>query len=155
MTVDKDLNANWFSRAVIPYIRGIERNKWEKAHQFYKHVGMYAYTPKALEEFSKMEQTTYEKAESLEQLRWLENGNRIRVGITKHQTFAVDTIEDLELTKIQIEKHLLVYWTQQHEKVMVVLNIIYGNYIKIVYRLSITPRSIPSVKVFLMNVQTV
>ena len=59
------------------------------------------------------------------------------------------------LTGIQIEKHLLVYWTQQHEKVMVVLNIIYGNYIKIVYRLSITPISIPSVKVFLMNVQTV
>ena len=104
VTVDKDLNANWFSRAVIPYIRGIERNKWEKAHQFYKHVGMYAYTPKALEEFSKMEQTTYEKAESLEQLRWLENGNRIRVGITKHQTFAVDTIEDLERVRQLIQQ---------------------------------------------------
>ena len=104
MALDKNLNASWFSRSVIPHMHGIERNEWDKAHQFYKHVGMYAYTPKALVEFSKMEQTTCEKAESLEQLRWLENGNKIRVGITKYRTIAVDTIEDLERVRQLIQQ---------------------------------------------------
>ena len=104
VALDKNLNASWFSRSVIPHMHGIERNEWDKTHQFYKHVGMYAYTPKALVEFSKMEQTTCEKAESLEQLRWLENGNKIRVGITKYRTIAVDTIEDLERVRQLIQQ---------------------------------------------------
>ncbi|MBL4624962.1 MAG: 3-deoxy-manno-octulosonate cytidylyltransferase [Flavobacteriales bacterium] len=105
VVLDNDLNAICFSRSVIPHVGGKEKETWGDNHQFYKHVGMYAYTPKALAEFSKMEQTLLEKAESLEQLRWLENGNKIRVSITKHETIAVDTPQDLERVRQLIQQN--------------------------------------------------
>lgn len=88
--LDKNGDALYFSRSEIPFHRE------ERTTQILKHVGMYAYTPKAIEEFAKMEQTALELAEHLEQLRWLENGKKIRVAITKYKTVAVDTPEDLE-----------------------------------------------------------
>ena len=96
VVLDKYKNALYFSRSVIPFVRDTEKTNWQKEHTFYKHVGLYAFTPKSLKQFSNLEQTSLEKAESLEQNRWLENGNLIRVAITEFETIAIDTQEDLE-----------------------------------------------------------
>jgi len=92
---DKNKNALYFSRAVIPVIRDEVREEWYKNNTYYKHVGMYGFTPTALKEFAKMEQTELENNEKLEQLRWLENGKKIKVALTYHHSIPVDTIEDV------------------------------------------------------------
>ncbi len=94
--IDKNNNAMYFSRSVIPFVRDADKNHWQQQHTFYKHVGMYAFTPRALQEFANLSQTSLEIAESLEQNRWLENGYRIKVAKTEFETIAVDTMEDLE-----------------------------------------------------------
>jgi len=96
VVLDKLKNALYFSRSVIPYIRDVTVKNWQKKHVFYKHIGMYAFKPDALIEFSSLEQTSLELAESLEQNRWLENGKKIKVEITDIETIGVDTLEDLE-----------------------------------------------------------
>lgn len=96
VVLDKFNNALYFSRSVIPFVRDAEKSNWQNKHLFYKHVGMYAYTPKALREFAILHQTSLEIAESLEQNRWLENGKKIRVEITESETIAVDTFDDLK-----------------------------------------------------------
>lgn len=88
--------AIYFSRSVIPYLRGVERSEWLKCHTFYKHIGIYAFRAKALKEVTTLAQTQLEKAESLEQLRWLDSGYKIKVGITDIETIGIDTPEDLE-----------------------------------------------------------
>jgi 3-deoxy-manno-octulosonate cytidylyltransferase (CMP-KDO synthetase) len=88
--------AIYFSRSVIPYLRGVERSEWLKCHTFYKHIGIYAFRAKALNEVTALAQTPLEKAESLEQLRWLESGYKIKVGVTDIETIGIDTPEDLE-----------------------------------------------------------
>jgi 3-deoxy-manno-octulosonate cytidylyltransferase (CMP-KDO synthetase) len=65
---------------------------------------MYGFRPKALEAFANLQQTSLEKAESLEQNRWLENGKKIRVGITTHETIPVDTKEDVALVRMIMKK---------------------------------------------------
>lgn len=85
-----------FSRSVIPYLRGVERADWLSQGRHYRHIGMYAYRADVLERITLLPQSSMEKAESLEQLRWLENGYRIKVGITDIQTIGIDTPEDLE-----------------------------------------------------------
>ena len=87
--------ALYFSRSVIPYIRGIETDEWLTHYPFLKHLGIYAYRREVLAEITRLPQSALEKAESLEQLRWLENGYRIRVGITDVETVGIDTPEDL------------------------------------------------------------
>ena len=87
--------ALYFSRSVIPYIRGIETDEWLTHYPFLKHLGIYAYRREVLAEVTRLPQSALEKAESLEQLRWLENGYRIRVGITDVETVGIDTPEDL------------------------------------------------------------
>ncbi len=87
--------ALYFSRSVIPYIRGKERNEWFGEYPFLKHLGIYAYRREALAEVTKLPQSSLEKAESLEQLRWFQNGYRIRVGLTNTETVGIDTPEDL------------------------------------------------------------
>ena len=87
--------ALYFSRSVIPYIRGIEADEWLIHYPFLKHLGIYAYHREVLTEVTRLPQSALEKAESLEQLRWLENGYRIRVGITDVETVGIDTPEDL------------------------------------------------------------
>ena len=88
--------ALYFSRSVIPFIRGTERGEWFGRFPFLKHLGIYAYRRNVLEEITKLPQSTLEKAESLEQLRWLQNGYRIRVGETDVETVGIDTPEDLQ-----------------------------------------------------------
>ncbi len=88
--------ALYFSRSVIPYIRGVESQDWFGKYPFLKHLGIYAYRREVLAEVTKLPQSSLEKAESLEQLRWLENGYRIRVGLTNVETVGIDTPEDLQ-----------------------------------------------------------
>ena len=88
--------ALYFSRSVIPYIRGVEREEWIQHHRYLKHLGLYAYRREVLHEVTQLPQSPLEKAESLEQLRWLENGYRIRVGITQVETVGIDTPDDLQ-----------------------------------------------------------
>ncbi|MBQ1981339.1 MAG: 3-deoxy-manno-octulosonate cytidylyltransferase [Alistipes sp.] len=96
VVLDNDSCAVYFSRSVIPYLRGMEREDWLKHHTFYKHIGMYAFRRDVLGEVTALPQSTLEKAESLEQLRWLENGYKIGVGISDVETVGIDTPEDLE-----------------------------------------------------------
>lgn len=99
VVIDNNNNALYFSRSVIPFVRDADKVNWQQQHTFYKHVGMYAFTPKALHQFANLSQTSLEIAESLEQNRWLENGNSIKVAKTEFETIAVDTMEDLEKVK--------------------------------------------------------
>ena len=87
--------ALYFSRSVIPFIRGVERADWFGQYPFLKHLGIYAYRRNVLAEVTQLPQSSLEKAESLEQLRWLQNGYRIRVGLTDVETIGIDTPEDL------------------------------------------------------------
>lgn len=84
-----------FSRSVIPYLRGVELEDYLKREDFYVHIGIYAFRSKVLSEVVCLPPSRLEKAESLEQLRWLENGYRIRCGITTELTVGIDTPEDL------------------------------------------------------------
>jgi len=96
VVIDKNDYALYFSREIIPYVRGAHKDDWIEHHAFYKHIGMYGFTPKAIKQFASMNQTSLEKAESLEQLRWLENGGKIKVAHTNHHALSVDTQEDLD-----------------------------------------------------------
>ncbi|MCR4809811.1 MAG: 3-deoxy-manno-octulosonate cytidylyltransferase [Prevotella sp.] len=88
--------ALYFSRSVIPFVRGKESNEWLAHYPFLKHLGLYAYRREVLAQITKLPQSSLEKAESLEQLRWLQNGYRIKVGLTDVETVGIDTPEDLE-----------------------------------------------------------
>ena len=94
--------ALYFSRSVIPFIRGKEKSEWLSSFPFLKHIGLYAYRREVLEEITKLPQSPLEIAESLEQLRWLQNGYRIRVGITDIETVGIDTPEDLVRAEHQL-----------------------------------------------------
>ena len=96
VTFNKNMDALYFSRSVIPHIRGRHKMYWLEAGKFYKHLGLYAYTYEALSQFAAMPLSALEHYESLEQLRWLENGGRIKVGITAHESIPVDTMDDLK-----------------------------------------------------------
>lgn len=96
IVVDNRGFAMYFSRSVIPFVRGKEQEEWIGSYPFLKHIGMYAYRADVLREVSQLPQSSLEKAESLEQLRWLQNGYRIRVGLTDAETIGIDTPEDLE-----------------------------------------------------------
>jgi 3-deoxy-manno-octulosonate cytidylyltransferase (CMP-KDO synthetase) len=85
-----------FSRSPIPFQRGAMRTDWQLKHKFLRHIGIYAFLPHVLLEITKLEPSGLEMAESLEQLRWLENGYRIRVGISHSENIGIDTPEDLE-----------------------------------------------------------
>ena len=95
VVIDPSGHALYFSRSVIPYIRGVERSEWLKHHTFYKHIGMYAFRPNVLRARTSLPQTPLEKLEMLEQLRWLESGYKIKIGITDIETVGIDTPEDL------------------------------------------------------------
>lgn len=106
IVVDNRGYAMYFSRSVIPFVRGIERGEWLKHYPFLKHLGLYAYRREVLHAVTQLPQSSLEKAESLEQLRWLQNGFRIKVGTTNVETVGIDTPEDLRraeeyLAKIQ------------------------------------------------------
>lgn len=96
VVLDKQSRAIYFSRSVIPYLRGVEREQWLEKHTYYKHIGMYAFRTEVLKQVTSLEQSPLELAESLEQLRWLENGYKIGVGISDVETVGIDTPEDLQ-----------------------------------------------------------
>lgn len=96
--------ALYFSRSVIPYIRGKERPEWLHSFPFLKHIGLYAYRREVLREITRLPQSPLELAESLEQLRWLQNGYRIKVGLTDVETVGIDTPEDLQRAEAFLAK---------------------------------------------------
>ena len=96
VVVNQNMQALYFSRSVIPYLRGKEKSEWLSLHTYYKHIGLYAYRTEVLREITSLPQSSLELAESLEQLRWLENGYRIKVGISQVETIGIDTPQDLE-----------------------------------------------------------
>lgn len=99
--------ALYFSRSVIPFIRGVEVKDWLSHYPFLKHLGVYAYRREVLAEITKLPQGVLEKAESLEQLRWLENGYRIRVGMTDVETVGIDTPADLERAEQFLSRRMI------------------------------------------------
>ena len=96
IVLDNDSYALYFSRSVIPFVRGKEHEEWLSHFPYLKHIGLYAYRTEVLREVSKLPQSTLELAESLEQLRWLQNGYKIKVGLTDVETIGIDTPEDLQ-----------------------------------------------------------
>lgn len=96
LVVNSKDEAMYFSRSVIPYLRGIDKNEWLSKHVYLKHLGIYAYRADILAQITSLTPSTLELAESLEQLRWLENGFRIKVCYTDIETIGIDTPEDLE-----------------------------------------------------------
>ena len=104
VVLDKQSRAIYFSRSVIPYLRGVEREEWLKKHTYYKHIGMYAFRADVLKQITSLEQSPLELAESLEQLRWLENGYKIGVGISDVETVGIDTPEDLQKAEEFLKK---------------------------------------------------
>ncbi|WP_421920701.1 3-deoxy-manno-octulosonate cytidylyltransferase [Marinifilum sp.] len=97
--ISKSKKALYFSRSPIPFQRGVEKEDWLDKGTFYKHIGMYAYKNSILQEVTQIAQSSLELSESLEQLRWLENGYWIQTEITKHESMGIDTPEDLERVK--------------------------------------------------------
>ncbi len=96
VVVNRRMEAMYFSRSVIPHVRGAECSEWLKRQTYYKHIGLYAYRSCVLSEITSLSQTPLELAESLEQLRWLENGYTIKVRTTDVETIGIDTPEDLQ-----------------------------------------------------------
>lgn len=100
-----DGRALYFSRSVIPYVRGVDEKNWPEVTDYYTHVGMYAYRSSTLEKIVGISPSPLEIAESLEQLRWLQEGLNIKVAITECQTIGIDTPADLEnARKLLLEK---------------------------------------------------
>ncbi len=95
----KSNNALYFSRSPIPFMRGVPKEQWPKLYPFQKHLGIYAYRANVLTAITQLPQAPLEKAESLEQLRWLQAGYRIRVVETQHTTIGIDTPEDLAMAE--------------------------------------------------------
>lgn len=88
--------ALYFSRSCIPFVRDYARQRWVDRHNFFKHIGIYAYRADVLQKIIKLPTSSLELAESLEQLRWLENGYTIKVATTEHESIGIDTPEDVE-----------------------------------------------------------
>jgi len=97
--------ALYFSRSVIPYVRGTEPSEWPAHAEYYTHVGIYAYRAEVLAEIVRLPQSPLELAESLEQLRWLQGGYRILTAVTDAQTVGIDTPDDLERAVRYLKEH--------------------------------------------------
>lgn len=95
VVIGKDMQALYFSRSVIPYQRSNGGTPDPKSHTYYRHLGIYAYRTEVLREITQLPPSSLELAESLEQLRWLENGYHISIGLTDRETVGIDTPEDL------------------------------------------------------------
>jgi 3-deoxy-manno-octulosonate cytidylyltransferase (CMP-KDO synthetase) len=99
VVVGENDQALYFSRSPIPFLRGVEKDQWHKVHTYFQHIGLYAYRTNVLKEITHLPQSRLELAESLEQLRWLENGYHIAVRQTVHDSYGIDTPQDLEHLK--------------------------------------------------------
>lgn len=107
IVVDNMGFAMYFSRSVIPYLRGKEMSSWLTHYPFLKHLGIYAYRKDVLRQVTQLPQSSLEIAESLEQLRWLQNGFKIKVGTTDVETVGIDTPQDLERAEEFLKAQLL------------------------------------------------
>ena len=96
IVLNKNNEALYFSRVVIPFIKGVDEKEWHQHHQYFRHVGMYANRKDILDKITKLPVSSLEKAESLEQLRWIENGFTIKCMVTKYESHCIDTPEDVE-----------------------------------------------------------
>lgn len=96
IVLNTQMEALYFSRMVIPFIKGIDEKEWHLHHPYFRHVGMYAYRADILEKLTALSVSALEKAESLEQLRWLENGYKIKCVPTTYDSHCVDSPEDIE-----------------------------------------------------------
>lgn len=94
--INSQSEAIYFSRSAIPHVRGEEPQTWLYHNTYYKHIGIYGYRSDVLQQVTQLPVSSLEKAESLEQLRWIENGYRIKVALTDKESHAVDVPEDLE-----------------------------------------------------------
>ena len=101
---DRDKSALYFSRSPVPFVMEVEKADWHEHHTFYKHVGVYAYKMDVLRKITELPVSPLEATERLEQNRWLENGYKIKVEITKHESVPVDTPEDLERIQRLLDK---------------------------------------------------
>lgn len=95
VVVSADGAALYFSRSPIPYLRGVDESQWHLRHRFYNHIGLYGYRADILPAITRMKRGVLEQCESLEQLRWLENGCRIAVLETRLESISIDTPDDL------------------------------------------------------------
>ena len=95
VVVNQEGNALYFSRNPIPFMRNVDRDEWLIKGRFYKHIGIYAYKADVLHQVAHMEPSALEQAESLEQLRWLENGLAIRMALSDAENISIDTPDDL------------------------------------------------------------
>ncbi len=105
VVVNNRMQALYFSRSIIPFRRNKDKAEWLDGHVYYKHIGLYAYKAEVLREITSLPQSPLEMAESLEQLRWLENGYTIKVGVSDIETIGIDTPADLEAAEAFL-KHL-------------------------------------------------
>jgi len=106
VVLDHKNNAIYFSRSPIPHLFGVDESKWIENFKFYGHIGLYAYRTDILLKLRALAESILEKSESLEQLRWLENGFHIKTQITHYDSFGIDTPEDLQLVIAEgIEKY--------------------------------------------------
>ena len=96
VVLNKRRDAVYFSRQCIPFLRNVEEENWLKQHTFYKHIGIYAYRIDTLKAIVQLSPGKLERAESLEQLRWIEHGFSIRAGVTTCESLSIDTPRDLE-----------------------------------------------------------
>jgi 3-deoxy-manno-octulosonate cytidylyltransferase (CMP-KDO synthetase) len=96
LVADDQGSAMYFSRQAIPFVKDLPMEQWLSAHAYFKHLGLYAYKSGVLKNICALPVSSMEKAESLEQLRWLQHGLRIKVGVTHWETPAIDTPADLE-----------------------------------------------------------
>lgn len=105
VVVNRQMQALYFSRSIIPFQRSRDRKEWLANHVYYKHIGLYAYRASVLKEITALPQSPLELAESLEQLRWLENGYTVKVGISEVETIGIDTPQDLERAEAFLNQH--------------------------------------------------
>lgn len=104
VVVNNRMQAMYFSRSIIPYQRNKEKQEWLSGHTYYKHIGLYAYKSEVLKAITALPQSSLEQAESLEQLRWLQNGYTIKVGVSEIETIGIDTPEDLQRAECFLKK---------------------------------------------------
>lgn len=104
VVVNNHQEAIYFSRSPIPFLRGFEQETWLKHQTYYKHIGIYGYRTETLKQITILPVSLLEKAESLEQLRWVENGFSIKTAITDIEGISIDTPQDLKdaLTNIDL-----------------------------------------------------
>lgn len=99
VTFSDNFEALYFSRNIIPYVRNIDKSKWISINDFYSHIGIYAYRTEILSRIVKLPESSLEKAEKLEQLRWLQNGFKIKLAFSEYPTIGIDTPADIEMAE--------------------------------------------------------